>query len=131
MDRLDACRVVDVRDGGDVGPLDVEPLDAPQLLLSGRVRDPPLLPQRRHQEHVRAVGIELEIVGHPISKDRRCEGAERLPKLDLQIHGGLHRGISRVADDAPRAERPGPELHPPVEPADDLARRELVGEAVE
>ena len=48
------------------------------------------------------------------------ERSERLPVLDLQVHGPLHLRRSGVADDAPGAEGPGPVLHPSLKPSDHL-----------
>ena len=124
VDRLHAGRVVDVRDGRQVRPGDVELLDAPELLLLRGHRDLPLFLDRGDQQHVRAVAVHLEVVLDPLPQHARCERTEALPELDLEVHLRLHARAPRVAEDAAGAQGPGPELHPAVEPADDL----LVGE---
>ena len=51
------------------------------------------------------------------------ERAVGLAVLDPLVEDVLHVGAARIGDDRPVAERARAELHPPLEPADDLARR--------
>ena len=59
--------------------------------------------------------------------NRRCEGPEILPVLDLAVDDGLHLGIRGVGQDGAGAEGARPELHPPAEPAHDLSRGDEIG----
>ena len=83
------------------------------------------------QQHVGAVGIELEIVGDVLAQDRGREGAEALAVLDLEIEPLLHLGIARIAEDRAGAERARPELHAALEPADGMARFQRVAGALD
>ena len=131
VDGLDACGVVDVGDGGNVRPRHVQELDAPQVtLIIGQRRAPPRQ-DRCDEQHVGAIGVHLEVVGEALPEDGRREGPEGLPVLDLEVHDRLHPRIPRIAENAAASERAGPELHPALEPADDLARREVVGDLPE
>ena len=58
----------------------------------------------------------------------RGERPEALAELDLQVHRRLHRRRARVAEDAAGAERARAELHPALEPADDLAVGQQLGD---
>src|SRR6185436_3851634 len=64
---------------------------------------------------------ELEVLLHVLLEHRRRKRTEPLTEFRLEVHLLLHLGISCVADDAAVAERPRAELHPALEPADDLA----------
>ena len=61
----------------------------------------------------------------------RRERAERFAKLDLDVHLLLHPRRARVADDAAAAKRARAELHPSLEPSDDLLLRHQPGHAVQ
>ncbi len=61
-----------------------------------------------------------------LAQHRRGERPKAFAELDFQIHGRLHLGVARVAEDAASAQRPRAEFHAAAEPADDLA----VGEQV-
>ena len=76
------------------------------------------------QQHVRAVAVDLEPLGRLVEEDRGRERAEALPELDLHVEGVAHLRVARVGEDAARAEGPGPELHPALEPADHVALRD-------
>src|SRR5262245_15625524 len=49
---------------------------------------------------------------------RRSERSETLAELDFQVQLLLHFRVTRVAEDAPAAEGPRPELHSTLKPAD-------------
>src|SRR5690606_23977707 len=57
----------------------------------------------------------------------RRERPEPLAELDLDVHVGLHLRAAGIAEDAATPERARTELHPSVEPADDLAVGQLRG----
>ena len=102
----------------------VELLDAPQLLRFRRHRQAAFGLHVGDHQHVRAVAIALEPVGHVLAQHRRRERPERLAELDLQVHLGLHLGRARVADDGPTAQGPRAEFHAALHQADDLLGRE-------
>src|SRR5439155_14030632 len=96
----------------------------------GRDRHAALLRNWGDQQHVRAVeaGRRVEPLVRVFAKDRRRERAKALAEFDLQVQRRLHLRRARVAENAPRAQRPRPELHPALEPADDLALRQPAGD---
>ena len=79
------------------------------------------LPDLRHQEHVGAVAVDLEPLGGLVGQDRGREGTETLPELDLHVQRVPHLGVPRIGEDAASPEGTGPELHPALEPSDDVA----------
>ena len=130
VDGLDPGRVVDVGDGGDRRPADVELVDAKELLLLLGHRGAAIFPDRRHQQHVGALAVDLEVVRHVVVHHRRGKGSERLAELDLQVHDRLHLLGARIADDAARAKGPGTELHASLKPADDVLVGDQLGDAL-
>src|SRR5206468_12868907 len=56
------------------------------------------------------------------------ERPEALAVLDLEVHHRLHLRTARVADDRAAAERPRPELHPPLAEADDVLAGDHLGD---
>ena len=98
----------------------VQLLDPPQALRLCRHRQTATGNDVRDQEHVGAVGVELEPLGDVLAEHGRGERPERFPELDLQVHHRLHRRRSRVTDDRAAAKGPRPEFHPALEQADDL-----------
>ena len=100
---------------------------------SGSIGDPAVLAHRGDQEHVGALlaGLEVEPLAARVPAGRRGERAEALAELDLQVHRGLHRRGAGVAQDAPGPEGPRAELHPALEPADDLAVGQQRGDVLE
>ena len=85
----------------------------------------------RDQQHVRALlsRLELEPAMRLVLQHTRRERPEALAELDLEVHRRLHLRRPRIAEDAARAERARPELHPALEPADDLLRFQQIGDA--
>src|SRR6185436_11957037 len=75
--------------------------------------------------------VELEPSRQMLAQHARRERTEALAELDLQVHHGLHLPRAGVAEDAPIAERAGAELHPTLEPADDLLLGEESGRALD
>ena len=67
-----------------------------------------------------------EPVGRLLLEHDRRDGAEVLAVLDL-VEPGLHLGVDRRGEDRARPQRPRAELHPALEPADDLVLRQDVG----
>src|SRR6185312_4833058 len=131
MHRLDARRIIDVGDRRDRRAHDIELVDAEEAPLRFAHRALTLLLHRRDEQHVRAVGVEIEPLGHVLAQHRRCEGAEALAELDLEIEQLLHGRRARVAEDRACAERARSELHATLEPADGLALDEGADDAVE
>ncbi len=72
----------------------------------------------------------LEPLRNVFAQDGRREGPERLAELDLQVHDRLHLRRARVAQDAAPPEGARPELHPPLQQADDLLFGEKGGDDV-
>ncbi len=108
LDGLDAAGAVDVSDGRN------------QLaLLRARVVD-------EHHEG-RCVALE-EPVTRRLQQDRGCERAERFAVFRARIERLLRLCAPRVGDDRAMAERARAELHPALEPADDVARHDPLGE---
>ena len=87
---------------------------------------------RRDQQHVRTLlpwphrKVRIDI----FLQHRRCERPERLAELDLQVHHRLHPRAAGIAQNAPRAQRPWPELHPPLKPAHHLLLRQQSGHEI-
>ena len=77
------------------------------------------------------VRFQVEPLGGPLPEDGRRERPEALAELDLEVHGGLHGRRPGIAQDAARTQGPGAELHPALEPADDLAIGQQSGDMVE
>ena len=92
-----------------------------------------VLEHRRDQEHVRALlaRLQVEPLGGALAEHGRGERPEALAELDLEVHRRLHGRRARVAQDAARAQGPRAELHPALEPADDLAVGQQAGDVVE
>ncbi len=90
-----------------------------------------------HSPFLRADRIDLdhERVGHRpdevivdrLLEDRGREGPELLTELDSRVDDLAHVGPPRIRHDAPVAERPGAQLHPPLEPAHHLPLGDALG----
>src|SRR5579859_175535 len=117
---LNARGIIHMRHGWYFATRHIEPGDARELLLLRCDRLAPLLHNVSHQQHVRAVAIQLEPFGHVLPQHRRSEGTERLAKLHLQIEHRLHPGRPRVCQNGARPQRPRPELHASLKPAGGL-----------
>ena len=124
--------------GGDLGADHVDPAPQVGVVLHdpqgvGVDGDPAMLEHRGDQEHVRALVVRLQVepLGGPLPEHGRGERPEALAELDLEVHGGLHGRRAGIAQDAARAQGPGAELHPALEPADDLAVGQQGGDVVE
>src|SRR5688572_21139146 len=115
-----------MRHGGNIRPHDVELVDTEQLLLTLGHLAAPFRTDVGHEQHVRAVHIQLEPVGHLLADDRRREGAEAFAELHLEVQYLLRGGRTRIPENGSRAQRPGAELHASLEPADDLIASERV-----
>ena len=59
-----------------------------------------MLANRRDQQHVRRLAVEVEELAHVFQQTGRGERPERLPELDLEVHQRLHLGTARVTQDA-------------------------------
>jgi len=118
--RLDARRIVDVGDGGDVRTRPVHPFDERQAFFIPLLGDAPLFDHVRHQQHVRRRTVEVEVLTDPLFQHARRERPEALAVLDLQVHDRLHARRARVADDRAAAQGARTELHPPLAEADDV-----------
>src|SRR5262249_26977837 len=92
-------------------------------------RHPAVGPHGGHQEHVRALvaGADLEPLRGVLAQDGGRERPKAFAELDLPGHLRLHPGRAGVAADSARPQRPRAELHPALEPADDLALGEPAG----
>src|SRR5678815_4975303 len=73
-------------DRGNVGPRNIQQVNTPQCLLIGVHLDPTVLADIGNEQHVRAVDIELEIVGYALAEHRRREWPKRFAVFDLQVH---------------------------------------------
>jgi hypothetical protein len=120
MDRLHASGIIDVGDRRNVAPRHVELVDSLQRKLIGAHGDGAVLPDLGDLQHVRAVAVDLEIVGDVLARHGRCERAKTLAILDPKIEVALEPGRSRVAEYRAISQRPRSELHSPLKPADDL-----------
>ena len=120
MDRLHARGIVDVGHRRDVAARHVELVDPLQRQLIGAHGDGAVFPDLGDQQHVWAVAVDLEIVGDVLARHGRRKGTKALAILDPEIELALQPGRSGVAEDRAVAERPRPELHAALEPADDL-----------
>ena len=128
VDGLEPRAIVNVGHRGNLGADHVDPAPQVRIVLHGPHRlgidgDPAVLEHRGHQEHVGALlaRFQVEPFDSPFPQDRRRKWAKALAELDLEVHGGLHGRRAGIAQNAARTQGPGPELHPALEPADDLA----------
>src|SRR6185369_11634620 len=76
-----------------------------------------------HEQHVRALAVEIEPLAGLLAQHRRREGPEALAELDLQVDAPPVLFVARVGEDAARTERARSPLHAALEPADDRALR--------
>ena len=83
------------------------------------------------EHHERRRVVLLEPLAGRLGEDRRRERAERLAVLDPRVEDVLHVVPARVGDDRAVAERARAELHPPLEPADDVAVGDPLGDVRE
>src|SRR6266540_2780744 len=111
LDRLQPAGVVDVVDGGNLA-----------ALLCARLVD---------EDHERRAVVLLVPLARLIGEYRRRERTKPLAVLDPRVEDVLHVGPARVGDDRAVAERARSELHPPLEPADDVAGRDSLGDGAE
>ena len=102
IDGLDSRRVVHVRDGGDGRPYLLELVDALETGELLRNALPLRFADRCNDQHVGALerGGRVEILAHVIGKNHWREGAESFAELHLHVHGGLHSGVTSIAEDA-------------------------------
>ena len=122
--RLDARRIVDVRHRRDRGARHVQLLDSEELLLLLGHPDPVLGLHVRHEQHVRALLADVEVLRRVLGEHRRRERAEALAVLHLQVERLLHGRRAGVAEDRAAAERARAELHAAREPRRRLPARE-------
>src|SRR5277367_4630413 len=102
--------------------------DGPDLINAAEPGRSPPRPRKfvgtygRNDEHVGAffARLQLKVLAGPFAQHDRSEGPERLPKLYLEVHLALHFPVPRVAQYAPVAKGPWPELHSSLHPADHL-----------
>ena len=120
-----------MRHGGDVGAHHIQLVDSPEPPLLVGHGYLALWPHGCDEQHVRRVGLQLKVLGDPLPQHAGCEGTKAFPKLDLQVHLGLHPRAPRVAKDAPGAECPRTELHTTVEPSDHVLLRQELGYAAQ
>src|SRR5262249_51363489 len=106
-DRLHAARVVDVVDPGN------------ELALVG--------PRLVDEHHVWRRVVLLEPLARRAGKDRGGEGTEGLAVLDPLVQDVLDVLPARVGDDRAMAQRARAVLHPALEPADDVALGDALG----
>src|SRR5689334_22325525 len=104
---LHAGRIVNVGDGGDVTAADIEFLYAFEPSLFLRHIDLTLTSDLGDQKHVRAVAIELEVLGHVLAWDGRRKRAKAFPVLDLHIELALQTRRAGVAEDRSIAQGSG------------------------
>ena len=99
----------------------MELFDAKQRLLGRRHLAPMLLGHVGHEQHVGAVGVEIEPARDVFAEHGRREGPEGLTIFHLQVQQGLHGRRARIAEDRARSEGARAELHASLEPADRFA----------
>ncbi len=92
MHGLHPCRIVDVRDGRNVGARHVELVDAEELLLLVGHAPTALLLHVGNEQHIGRIGIELEPVGHVLTQHGGRKRPEAFAKLDAQVERLLHGG---------------------------------------
>ena len=80
------------------------------------------------QHHERRRVVLLEPLARRLREERRRERAEGLAVLDARVEDVLHVVPARIGDDRAVAERARAELHPPLEPADDVAVGDPLGD---
>src|SRR3979411_1462725 len=70
------------------------------------------------EQHVRTVHFEFKPVARVLLQYGRCEGAERLTMLNLEIEPGLHVRPAGIGENGTCAQRARPELHPALKPSE-------------
>ena len=85
--------------GRDIGARDVELFDTKELFLLSRHAPAAVALHVGDLQHVRAIGIELEIVGNILTQNGGCKRAEAFAIFDLEIKVLLHLRIARIAQD--------------------------------
>ena len=73
------------------------------------------------EQHVRALGVELEILRRVLGQHGGREGPERLAVFHLEVELLLHARRARIAEDRARPQRTRAKLHAALEPAERLA----------
>jgi hypothetical protein len=127
-DGLDAGGEVDVGDGGDGGSGLFEAIEAVEFVRDGEAEGGLDLGD---EEHVRGIGIELEVVVETFESDDGSEGAEGLALFDFEVEVGLDGGGAWVGEDGTIAESAGAEFHAALEPGDDVVLLEELDGAIE
>src|SRR5688572_327058 len=118
VDGLDSRGVIHVSYRRQFRSLELELLYTEKLLLFRGKREAQFLPDGRHDEHVWARSLLLEVVPDLLGQHRRSKRAKRLPIFDLQVHDGLHLRAARIADDRAPPQRARAELHATLKPSD-------------
>src|SRR6266446_12886 len=73
---LNTCRVINMGHSGNVGPGDIQQIDAPQLICFGRHGEAARLDYRSDKQHVRAVHVHFEVFRNILAQDRRSKRPE-------------------------------------------------------
>ena len=85
---------------------------------------------RPHQQHIRTLVAEGEVVGGAFGQHTRRKWTKALPKLDLEVDPALDLAATRIGQDAAGTERTRPKLHPPLKPADHLLLGQQLGHTI-
>ena len=105
----------------------IELFDAEQLVLFRAHGDAARRLDAVHQQHIRAVAIELEPIGNILAQHRGRKRPEGLAVFDLEVEHRLHGRRARVTKDGAPAKRARAELHSPLEPAQRAAPGKITG----
>ena len=108
VNSLDTRRVINVGHGRNFRTRHVELVDAEQRLFFRRHRAPSPFCNIGHQQHVRAVGVELEPIGDVFAQNRRRERTKRFAIFDLRLSADCIEGerASAMMERLPSARGP-------------------------
>ena len=90
MHRLNASRVIDVRNCRNFRTRNIELVDAEKCLLVGSHGATPIFAHFGDEQHVGAIGFEFKPIRNILAQYRRRERPKALTILDLQIEVALH-----------------------------------------
>src|SRR5215213_1091491 len=116
INSLNSRTVIHMRNRGDHAALNIQSIDPPQRFVVRRNRQAFILLNRGHELHVWTLAAQIEPFRNMLAKHTRRKRSKAFAKLDLEVHLRLHLRITRVSDDAARAQSAWSKLHPATKP---------------
>src|SRR5213593_1077146 len=96
----------------DIRPRYIQFVDSPKLFFFGRHLPAMLARDISDQEHIGAIVIQLEPIGHVFPQHARREWSKAFSVFNLEVHYRLHSRRARIAEDTPRTQGAWAKLHP-------------------